>query len=235
MSRLGPGAGGAREPGDSPRLRNRSVACGPWSPSRPGTPATRRARPPARRRRQDRRSPSRCRPPAQAARRHDPGGARRGRGRPHLERAAQRHDRWHAAPARRGRRTAAAGHRRIMRRAAVPVGAIELAQIDLRDHIDHQPREVILIQPLAQARRQQQLLLAIASQEVLLHAQSLLTTPDTTKPAEAGFARQAQMRGFLVPGGASRSRLRRAAVGASAKQCQDPPYPQGAEGAELQR
>jgi hypothetical protein len=92
-------------------------------------------------------------------------------------------------------------HRRIVCRATMTVGAvsaIELAQIDLADDIKHQPREMIVIKPLPQTRRQQQRLLAITPQEVLRHDQSLLTRPDTTKPAEAGFAQQPQQRGFRV-------------------------------------
>jgi len=64
-----------------------------------------------------------------------------------------------------------------MRRPPVPVGAIsgiERGQIELSDGIDNEPREVIPRQPLAQARRQQQLLLAITRQEVLRHAGILL-------------------------------------------------------------
>ena len=63
-------------------------------------------------------------------------------------------------------------HRRIMRRPPMTVGAIrgkERGQIQLADRLDHKPRKVILSQPLAQARRQQQLLLAITRQEVLRH------------------------------------------------------------------
>jgi hypothetical protein len=54
----------------------------------------------------------------------------------------------------------------------VPVGAIsgiKRGQIELPNGIDNEPREVIPRQPLAQARRQQQLLLAITRQEVLRH------------------------------------------------------------------
>jgi hypothetical protein len=63
-------------------------------------------------------------------------------------------------------------HRRIMRRPAMPVGAIgriERPEIHRLDNVEHEPREVILGQPLAQARRQQQLLLAITRDEVLRH------------------------------------------------------------------
>ena len=63
----------------------------------------------------------------------------------------------------------------------MPVGAIgskERGQIQLADRVDHKPGEVILGQPLAQARRQQQLLLAITRQEVLRHPDIVLTPPD---------------------------------------------------------
>jgi hypothetical protein len=68
-----------------------------------------------------------------------------------------------------------------VRRATVTVGAIrgvERRQIHLRDRLDHKPCQVILRQPLAQAGRQQQLLLAITRQEVLRHARIALTAPD---------------------------------------------------------
>jgi hypothetical protein len=42
-------------------------------------------------------------------------------------------------------------------------------QIHLGDRVRHEPREVLLAQPLAQARGQQQLLLAITRDEVLRH------------------------------------------------------------------
>ena len=63
-------------------------------------------------------------------------------------------------------------HRRIVRRPAPPVVAIagqERRQIHRLDGVEHEPREVILRQPLAQTRRQQQLLLAITRDEVLRH------------------------------------------------------------------
>jgi hypothetical protein len=72
-------------------------------------------------------------------------------------------------------------HRRIVRGAPVTVGAIggvERGQIERRDRVDDKPRQVILRQPLAQAGRQQQLLLAITRQEVLRHARIVLTAPD---------------------------------------------------------
>jgi hypothetical protein len=73
-----------------------------------------------------------------------------------------------------------------VRRSAVTVGTIsrvEHSQIDRRDRIDHKPRQVIFGQPLAQPRRQQQLLLTITRQEVPRHARIVLTVPD--RPAWA--------------------------------------------------
>jgi hypothetical protein len=59
---------------------------------------------------------------------------------------------------------------------------------------------VIVIQPLPQTGRQQRRLLTIAPQEVLRHNRSLLTAPDTTKPAEAGFAQQPHLQGLCLGG-----------------------------------
>jgi hypothetical protein len=66
-----------------------------------------------------------------------------------------------------------------MRRATPTIASIrgqKFGQIEPVNDLDHEPREVILRQPLTQARRQQQLLLAITRQEVLRH------TPDPLKP-----------------------------------------------------
>ena len=69
----------------------------------------------------------------------------------------------------------------------VRLGGKERGQIELADRVDHEPREVILGQPLAQARRQQQLLLAITRQEVLRHTGIVLIYSARTDPA---FVRQ---------------------------------------------
>jgi hypothetical protein len=52
------------------------------------------------------------------------------------------------------------------------IGGQEIRQIHRVDSVDHEPREVILGQPLPQTRQQQQLLLAIARDEVLRHPTS---------------------------------------------------------------
>jgi hypothetical protein len=66
-----------------------------------------------------------------------------------------------------------------VRSASPPVVAIareERLQVHGVDRIEHEPREVILRQPLAQTRRQQQLLLAITRDEVLRHPGMVLTS-----------------------------------------------------------
>jgi hypothetical protein len=76
-------------------------------------------------------------------------------------------------------------HRRIVSRATVPVptvSRVERRQIHLRHGVDHKPRQMPLGQPLAQARRQQQLLLTITRKEVLGHNRIVLTAPDDTTP-----------------------------------------------------
>jgi hypothetical protein len=74
-------------------------------------------------------------------------------------------------------------HRRIVRRppvAVLAIAAIKRRQIHLRDRLQHTPRQVLLRQPLPQARRQQQLLLTITRDEVLRHPEIVLNPPDST-------------------------------------------------------
>jgi hypothetical protein len=63
-------------------------------------------------------------------------------------------------------------HLRVKRSTTPAIGAIDAVdgpQVDLLDRVKHAPREVILLQPIAQARRQQQLLLTVTRDEVLRH------------------------------------------------------------------
>jgi hypothetical protein len=72
-------------------------------------------------------------------------------------------------------------HRRIVRRPALTVVAVERVerpQIERRDGVDDKPHEVPVGQPLTQARRQQQLLIAVAREEVLRHRSIVLTSAD---------------------------------------------------------
>jgi hypothetical protein len=50
----------------------------------------------------------------------------------------------------------------------------------LRHGVDHNPRKMPLGQPLAQARRQQQILLTVTRKKVLGHARIVRTAPDDT-------------------------------------------------------
>ena len=61
------------------------------------------------------------------------------------------------------------------------VGGVEAAEVDLLDRIEHEPGQVILGQPLAQARRQEQLLIALAGQEVLGHDRLRARTPYSSR------------------------------------------------------
>jgi hypothetical protein len=97
-----------------------------------------------------------------------------------LKTAALDHPR-RALPARVGVDQQRDHHRRIVRRPALPVGAviaIKRRQIHRLDRRDHEPREVILRQPLIQTRRQQERLLAIAPQKVPRHPRIVLNPSD---------------------------------------------------------
>ena len=64
-------------------------------------------------------------------------------------------------------------HLRLVRGGAVAVGAVggvEGLEVELLDRLDHEPGEVVLGEPLAQVRRQQQRLVTVAGEEVLGHA-----------------------------------------------------------------
>ncbi len=57
--------------------------------------------------------------------------------------------------------------------------AIERVQIEPFDRLDHEPREMILRQPIPQRRRQQKRLLTITINEILRHPGIQQTRPDT--------------------------------------------------------
>jgi hypothetical protein len=79
------------------------------------------------------------------------------------------------------------------------LGAVIIEREGLQQLFEHEPGKVVLRQPLAQARRQQQLLVAIARQEVLGHGPPrrsgapamVLTRPDST--VRSGEAQQLQL------------------------------------------
>ena len=60
----------------------------------------------------------------------------------------------------------------VVGRSAVPVGPVdgkERSQVELVDHVKHEPGEVVGGQPVAQVRREQERLVAAAGQEVVGH------------------------------------------------------------------
>src|SRR5271166_1210116 len=88
-------------------------------------------------------------------------------------------------------------HRRVIRcttPAVLAIARVEGREVDVLDRIDHEPREVVLRQPLAQRGRHQQQLLTITFDEVLGHPRSVLTTPD-----RPGFAKQPRVEAGVSP------------------------------------
>jgi hypothetical protein len=97
-------------------------------------------------------------------------------------------------------------HRRLIGRPAMPIqaiGGIERRQIHRRHRIHNKPRKVTLRQPLANVRRHQEHLLAIARQKVLGHAGMVLNPPDTT-PLCATASRESGS-GAVPPSSGTRS------------------------------
>jgi hypothetical protein len=60
----------------------------------------------------------------------------------------------------------------------VAVDRVEPPQIERRDGIDDKPHQMPVGQPLTQARRQQQLLITVAREEVLCHRGIVLSNAD---------------------------------------------------------
>src|SRR5271154_5948066 len=72
-------------------------------------------------------------------------------------------------------------HRRVIRGttpSVLAVARVKRCEVDVLDRIDHEPREVVLRQPLAQRGRHQQQPLTITFDEVLGHPRSVLTEAD---------------------------------------------------------
>jgi hypothetical protein len=65
------------------------------------------------------------------------------------------------------------------------IGGVEGLEVERLDGIDHEPGEVVLGEPVAQVRRQEQRLVAVAGDEVLGHAWMVQNRSDTR-----GFTRQ---------------------------------------------
>jgi hypothetical protein len=58
-----------------------------------------------------------------------------------------------------------------------PVGSQERGQVELVDHVQHEPRQMVAGQPVAQVRREQEGLVAVAAQEVVGHGPSYPFAP----------------------------------------------------------
>ena len=79
-------------------------------------------------------------------------------------------------------------HSRLVRRPANTIHVIrpvKRVQIHLLHRLQHEPREMVLRQPIPQIRRQQQLLITITRNEVPGHSGIVLNPPDTTNYATA--------------------------------------------------
>jgi hypothetical protein len=85
-----------------------------------------------------------------------------------------------AARPRYARCDAACDHRRTTP-PILAITRIKRRQIHVPDRVDHEPRQMVLRQPLPQRRRHQQQLLTITLDEVLSHAQKLLKPAGQTQ------------------------------------------------------
>jgi hypothetical protein len=89
-------------------------------------------------------------------------------------------------------------HRRVIRRPAMPIGPIrgtEPRQIQLIDHVDHEPHQMIRRQPIPHIRRQQEQLPTIRGNEVEPHGQIFIATSRPITQARANpFMKQARTR-----------------------------------------
>jgi len=75
-------------------------------------------------------------------------------------------------------------HRRVVRRAPATIGAIprqEARQVELGNHVQHEPRQMVLRKPVRNRRRHQHQLLALDRHEVVAH--EAILGPGTPKAA----------------------------------------------------
>jgi hypothetical protein len=49
------------------------------------------------------------------------------------------------------------------------IGGVEGLEVELSHRVDHEPGEVIVVEPVAEVRRQEHRLVAVAAEEVLSH------------------------------------------------------------------
>src|SRR4051794_38920171 len=94
-------------------------------------------------------------------------------------------------------------HRRLISRPSSPVTAIDGikgVEIHRRHRLDHEPREVILRQPLPHIRRHQERLLAITRDKARTHTGILVNAPDdptyATAPDDPGTPAMVRRQGL---------------------------------------
>ena len=75
------------------------------------------------------------------------------------------------------------------------VGGVEGLEVELRHRVDHEPGEVVVVEPVAQVRRQEHRLVAVAAEEVLGHAWMVQNRPDSR-----GFMRQPRVKAEATQG-----------------------------------
>ena len=88
-------------------------------------------------------------------------------------------------------------HRRLVGGAAMTVraiGRVERLQVEPADCVDHEPRQMILRQPIPQRRRQKKRLLTITIDEVLGHAGIPPAGPDRTPLCDSHRAKRVSWR-----------------------------------------
>ncbi len=62
----------------------------------------------------------------------------------------------------------------------MPGAPIKLAEVQTRDGLEHEPREVIVGQPIPDIRRHQKRLIPVTTNEILSHAYMVINRPDDT-------------------------------------------------------
>jgi hypothetical protein len=74
------------------------------------------------------------------------------------------------------------------------VGGVEGLEIELVDRLDHEPGEVVVVEPVAEVRRQEHRLVAVAAEEVLGHGPILFAVADVKRALRRGFVATASAR-----------------------------------------
>src|SRR5207302_5258705 len=92
-------------------------------------------------------------------------------------------------------------HRGVVRRmtpSVLAIARVERREVDVPDRVDHEPRQMVLRQPLAQRGRHQQQLLTVTLDEVLSHAQKCLNLTTADRPGVCETASAQSGRSFSL-------------------------------------